>query len=498
MYISTRSNYNKVTAAEAIKLGMVPTGGLFVPENIPVLSAEKIKNFKDKSYNDIAQEIFSLYLHDYTQSEIKECVSKAYNTTNFDDVSFTPLVKLNDHTYIMELWHGPTAAFKDMALQILPHFLSLAIKKTGVENEVVILVATSGDTGKAALEGFKDVPGIRIITFYPYKGVSKIQELQMNTTEGENTYVVGVHGNFDDCQTTVKEIFSNEEFKQMLLENGIELSSANSINWGRLLPQIIYYFASYSELLKKGDIKEGEKVNFVVPTGNFGNILAGWYAHKMGLPVNKFICASNENKVLTDFFQTGKYDKRREFKKTNSPSMDILVSSNLERFLYEITDHDGDKINNWMNDLNNQGYFEVDEDTKRKIQQIMYGNFTNEEQTKNVIKETFENYKYTLDTHTAVALKVYDNYIKETKDKSKTIIDSTASPFKFNEAVLEALTNKTRINQSEYESLDQLSKISGLNLHFGLKDLDKKPILHKKVCKKEEIPSIIKDILNIK
>ena len=497
MYISTRDNYEKVTAAQAIKLGMVPKGGLFVPEQIPALSAEKIKSFKEKTYKQIAQEILSLYLEDYTQKEIKESINSAYNTDNFADSSFTPLHKLRDNIYIMELWHGPTAAFKDMALQIMPYLLSLAIKKTGVNNEIVILVATSGDTGKAALEGFKDVAGIKIIAFYPHEGVSKIQEVQMNTTEGKNTHVVAVQGNFDDCQNSVKEIFSDDEFKNKLLENGYELSSANSINWGRLLPQIVYYFASYSKLLTKGDISEGEKVNFVVPTGNFGNILAGWYAYKMGLPVNKFICASNENKVLTDFINTGVYDKRREFKRTTSPSMDILVSSNLERFLYEITEHDGEKINNWMNDLKEKGYFEVDEESKEKIKKIMHGDFATEEQTKETIKETFKNDNYTLDTHTAVALKVYDNYVQQTADNSKTIIDSTASPFKFSESVLSALSGEDFTSLNEFESLTELSRITGLKLHSGLEGLDKKEILHSTICKIDEIPRVITEILNV-
>lgn len=497
MYISTRSNFNKVLASEAIKMGMVPTGGLFVPEVIPALKDAEINNFSNKTYSEITESIFSLYLDDYSLEEIRGCIDRAYNQNNFDHKELAPLHKLNDHTFILELWHGPTAAFKDMALQMLPQLLSLAIKKTGVDKEIVILVATSGDTGKAALEGFKNVEGTKIIAFYPNGGVSKIQEVQMNTTEGKNTYVVGVDGNFDDCQTAVKKIFADNSFKELLATKGFELSSANSINWGRLLPQVVYYFKAYSELLKTDKIKEGEKINFVVPTGNFGNILAGWYAYKMGLPVNKFICASNENKVLTDFFKTGVYDREREFKKTNSPSMDILVSSNLERFLFEITGHDGEKISKWMNDLNTKGSFEIDKETKEKIDEIMLGGYADEKETEETINSVSKNNKYTMDTHTAVALKVYKDYKEATKDETKTVIDSTASPFKFNESVLEAMGQKVE-GLNEFKLLDKLSEVSGLDIHFGLKNLDQKPILHNRKCEKENIKNSIEEILAIR
>lgn len=498
MYISTRNNYQEVSAAEAIKLGMVPTGGLFVPKKIPVLSEKEISDLVGRSYQEIAQKVISLYLDDYTPEEILECVQKAYNQENFQHPQIAPVRKIYPDTFILELWHGPTAAFKDMALQIMPHLLSKAISKLGHTKEVVILVATSGDTGKAALEGFKNVPGIRIIVFYPYKGVSKVQELQMSTTDGNNTHVVAVKGNFDDCQSKVKEIFADVEFKSLLEEKGFELSSANSINWGRLLPQIVYYFSAYLNLVSTGELVFGEKVNIVVPTGNFGNILAGWYAYKMGLPVNKFICASNENKVLTDFFQTGIYNRNREFKQTNSPSMDILISSNLERFLFEITNHDWEKITQWMKELQEKGEFSVDKTTFESISEILESGFAGEKETLATIKKTFEETGYTLDTHTAVAVKVYEDYKQATGDKTKTIIDATASPFKFNASVLEAIKGPEAVeNKDEFQILEELSKVSGQEIHPGLKDLDMKPVLHEKVCGKEEIKDIIKRILKL-
>lgn len=498
MYISTRNNYDKVSAAQAIKLGMVPAGGLFVPEQIPVFSPSEILALQGSTYQEVAEKIFALFLEDYSLAEIRACVEKAYNEGNFTHPQIAPLFKLNDRTFILELWHGPTAAFKDMALQIMPHFLSLAVKKVQAGKEIVILVATSGDTGKAALEGFKNVPGIKIIVFYPHQGVSRVQELQMNTTDGGNAYVVAVRGNFDDCQNAVKNIFADGEFKSLLSEHDYELSSANSINWGRLLPQIVYYFYAYLNLLQQGEIKTGEKINFVVPTGNFGNILAGWYAYQMGLPVNKFVCASNENKVLTDFFNTGIYDRNREFKQTNSPSMDILISSNLERFLFELTGHDGQRIKTWMEELNKTGRFQVDAETKKAMDEIMAAGFATERETLETIKEVFAVTGYTLDTHTAVAVKVYGDYRKKTGDMHKTVVDATASPFKFNASVLEAIKGQEAVNgKDEFEILEELGKISGMPLHPALKDLDKKPILHKRVCAKGEIKEVIREILGL-
>ena len=495
-YISTRGNFRAVKAAEAIKLGMVPEGGLFVPTSIPKISLEEIEKLMDKNYQEVAVEIIGKYLTDYTLDEIRDCVDQAYNQESFGHPDVAPLVKLTEEMSILELWHGPTAAFKDMALQILPHFLSKAIKKVGSEKEIVILVATSGDTGKAALEGFKNVAGIKIIVFFPHHGVSKVQELQMTTTDGNNTYVVAINGNFDDCQSAVKEIFADKDFVHKLSEEGFELSSANSINWGRLLPQIVYYFWAYLGLVKKGELELGERMNIVVPTGNFGNILAGYYANQMGLPINKFICASNENKVLTDFLNEGVYDRRREFFKTNSPSMDILISSNLERFLFEITGHDGQKVDQWFEQLKEDGIFEIDADSKAKIQAMMLGDFASDADTLTTIKETFESNNYLLDTHTAIAVKVYQDYLAKTGDQTKTVVDATANPYKFVSSVLEAVKGSGNLGtEDEFMMLEELEKISGLKLHIGLQDLNKKLVHHEKVSEKTNIKAVVEEIL---
>ncbi len=497
-YISTRGNFGKIDSAEAIKLGMVPSGGLFIPEEVPAFSEEAIRSLIGKSYCEVAFEILKVYLTDYTEEEIRQCIDGAYNEKNFDDPSMAPLYKLNDSAYIMELWHGPTAAFKDMALQIMPHFLSKAITKVGSDNEIVILVATSGDTGKAALEGFKNIPGIKIIVFYPHGGVSKVQELQMTTTDGNNTYVAAVKGNFDDCQNAVKEIFGDRRFNEYLVQNGYELSSANSINWGRLLPQIIYYFYAYLDLTAKGSVGFGDKINFVVPTGNFGNILAGYYAYRMGLPINKLICASNENKVLTEFFETGEYDRNREFIRTNSPSMDILISSNLERFLFELTGHDGKKISDWLYELSTKGSFTVDSGVRERINEILSAGYANQDETLETINEVFDKSGYTVDTHTAVGIKVYKDYAAKTGDKTVTVIDSTASPYKFNTAVLEALEGPDSVEgKDEFSILDELSRVSGTDIHPGLKNLDTKPVKYDKVVEKEQITDVVKEVLGL-
>lgn len=495
-YISTRGNYERVESAPAIKLGMVPVGGLFVPETAPVIKPEEIFALAGGGYREVAEKIISLYLTDYLAEEIRDCIDKAYSTANFDTPDIAPLVKIDETMSILELWHGPTAAFKDMALQIMPHFLSKAIKKLDTGKEVVILVATSGDTGKAALEGFKNVPGIKIICFYPHGGVSKVQELQMATTDGNNTYVVAVKGNFDDCQNAVKEIFGSRVFNEALIADGYELSSANSINWGRLLPQIVYYFWAYLGLLDRREIAPGEKVNFVVPTGNFGNILAGYYAYRMGLPVHKLICASNENKVLTDFFTTGEYDRRREFKQTVSPSMDILISSNLERFLFEVTGHDATKINQWFKELNEAGSFRIDTETKGKIDEILSAGFATEPETMAAIKTLFTEHRYTLDTHTAVGVKVYRDYLAATGDRTKTVVDATASPFKFNTSVLQAIAGEAALTGlDDFAMLEKLSEVAGMEIHPGLRGLDKKPVLHTAVSEKENIRDEIEKIL---
>lgn len=498
MYISTRNNYPKVSAAQAVKLGMVPSGGLFVPEKIPRLSPEEITALQGKSYQEIAQKILPLYLDDYTDREIADSIAAAYNESRFADPSVAPLKKVTERTFVLELWHGPTAAFKDMALQIMPHLLSRAIRKAGSAKETVILVATSGDTGKAALEGFKNVPGVKIIVFYPYQGVSKVQELQMSTTDGANTHVVAVKGNFDDCQSAVKGIFGDNGFRALLDEKGFELSSANSINWGRLLPQIVYYFHAYAALMGQQEIKPGEEINFVVPTGNFGNILAGWYAYAMGLPVHKLVCASNENKVLADFFAGGTYNRNRPFIQTMSPSMDILISSNLERFLFEMSGHDGAALSGWMEELNARGSFTVGKEIKEKIEQILAAGYATEEETLATIKKYFEAAGYTLDTHTAVGMKVYEEYAHAAADKRKTVLDATASPFKFNTSVLKAIKGEEAVlGKDEMVILEELSETTGMPVHPSLRDLDKKPVLHSRVCAKTEIKDVVRQILGL-
>ncbi len=494
-YISTRNNIEPVSAAAAIARGMVPNGGLFVPESIPQLSAEEIAAMAGKTYQELAQWILGKYLTDYTAEDIADCVQGAYNT-NFDTPEIAPTVKLNDKEYILELWHGPTAAFKDMALQLTPRLLVKAIEKLDLQQEVIILVATSGDTGKAALEGFKNVKGTRIIVFYPAHGVSKVQELQMVTTDGDNTYVVGVEGNFDDCQSAVKEIFADRALEDKLAQHGYQFSSANSINWGRLLPQIVYYFAAYLNLVDKQAITYGTPVDFVVPTGNFGNILAAWYAGQMGLPVGKLVCASNKNQVLADFFASGVYDRRREFYQTNSPSMDILISSNLERFLFAMTGNDGDKVAAWMDALKNEGIFTVDAETKANIDQFMVGGAADEAQTLQMIGQCYDESKYVLDTHTAVALKVARDYRADSSSENIAVVDSTAHPCKFVSSVLSAFAGVEK-KESELEMLEQLVALTGISQHKGLQDLDKKPVLHNVVCEKEEIANVVQHILNV-
>ena len=495
-YISTRGNFPPVSVAAAVKTGMVPAGGIFLPETTPVFTKEQLSALYGYDYIDMAREILAPYLDDFFASELMESLKAAYSVSNFYHKQITPLVTLNEKLHILELWHGPTAAFKDVALQLMPYLLTLSAAKIAGQKELVILVATSGDTGKAALEGFKNVPGIKIIVFYPYGGVSRIQELQMVSTDGDNTHVAAVRGNFDDCQNAVKELFADRSYNQALLEEGFEFSSANSINWGRLAPQIVYYFRAYADLLTKKVIKEGEKINFVVPTGNFGNILAGWYAEKMGLPINKLICASNVNKILTDFFRTGLYDRRRELKLTSSPSMDILISSNLERFLFETTGRNGKKTAAMMEDLQEKGFFSVEEETVRDIRKFIAAGFADEEETLGAIREVFDKYGYLLDPHTAVGYKVLGDYVKETGDKTVTVLNATASPYKFGVSVLQALRGKEFVRDiDEFTALRQLEEISKVPLHPGLRDLDKKPVLHREVCEKTELRKTVKKIL---
>lgn len=496
-YISTRNNYKNVESAEAISLGMVPEGGLFVPEKIPELTEQKIIEMKDKNYQELAVWIFKEFLSDFTEKEIRESVSEAYKKENFPADEKTPLIKLKNNTYILELWHGPTAAFKDLALQILPQLLLQSVEKLGIENEIVILVATSGDTGKAALEGFKDLEGVKIIVFYPEDGVSRVQEDQMKTTAGNNTAVVSLKGNFDDCQTAVKNVFADKDFKEKMEHNNYQFSSANSINWGRLLPQIVYYFKAYFESIKKKGIKAGEKINITVPTGNFGNILAGYYAYRMGLPVNKFICASNDNKVLTDFFETGVYDIERDFIKTISPSMDILISSNLERFLFEMTDHDSQKINNWYQELKQNNKFEIDQQTKEKIKNLFTGHYCTESEAKSQIKSTYEEFNYLLDPHTAVAVNSLVKYRQKNHDLKTAVITSTANPYKFSRAVLESLTGE-KSGRDEYRIIEELKQLTGVEIHRGLKDLENKESRHDHSSNKDSLKEKITEILKLK
>lgn len=497
-YNSTRGLADKVFSAEAIKTGIAVDGGLFVPERITTVTNEEIEAMLTMTYQERALCILRKFLIDFTEEELKECVYGAYSEEKFTSKNIAPLHRLNENISVLELWHGPTCAFKDMALQILPHFLVKACKKTGEKNEIVILVATSGDTGKAALEGFKDVEGTKIIVFFPVEGVSEVQRMQMITQEGNNVWSVAVKGNFDDAQSGVKKIFTDNELVQKLSESNIKFSSANSINWGRLVPQIIYYFSAYADMVNSKDIDFGEKVNFVVPTGNFGNILAGFYAMQMGLPINKLVCASNDNNVLTDFISSGTYNRNREFKKTISPSMDILISSNLERLLYELTGHNGEQVGTWMNELTNKGAYSVDEKIKKEIQRIFWAGYAGEDETLNTVKCVYDEYSYLIDTHTAVAVDVYDKYVISTGDMTKSIIVSTASPFKFNESVAKAVIEENKTSgMDEFEILDLLSNECGVPVPPGLIGLAHKEILHKTLCDKDNMKETVLDILKV-
>ncbi len=495
-YNSTRNSSVKVSSAEAITQGISAEGGLFVPESIPEITFDDIKKIGEMKYADRAAFVFSKFLTDFTEAEIHYCTDNAYSTKNFESDSIAEIAHLFDGTYMLELWHGPTCAFKDMALQILPYFLTTSVKKINLDKKIVILVATSGDTGKAALEGFKDVEGTSILVFYPEDGVSPMQKRQMKTQEGSNVGVCALKGNFDDCQTGVKKIFTDADVKKQLDDNGMMFSSANSINWGRLVPQIVYYISSYAELVKDGEITLGEKVNIVVPTGNFGNILAAYYAKHMGIPVNKLICASNINNVLTDFINTGVYDRNRHFYPTVSPSMDILISSNLERLLYIMTGKNDTLISEWFGKLSAEGKYEVSDDVKAKLSEEFCAGFCDDEQTKATIHEIYEKYSYTCDTHTAVAVKVYEDYKKSTGDATKTIIASTASPYKFSAAVLEAIEGKTS-DISEYEKVDRIAELSDIPVPSALADLKNKPERFNDVIDKNDQKAYVLKTLGI-
>lgn len=488
-YKSTRNSSVNVTSAQAIAQGISKDGGLFVPSELPKITLDDVKALGDMTYAQRAFFVFSKYLTDFTETEIKYCVESAYNTKNFDSENIAELAHLFDGTYMLELWHGPTCAFKDMALQILPYLLTTSAKKLELNKKIVILVATSGDTGKAALEGFKDVPDTEILVFYPDDGVSAMQKKQMTTQEGKNVNVCAIKGNFDDAQNGVKAIFTNQEIAAELEKNGMMFSSANSINWGRLAPQIIYYISSYAQLVKDGEIALGDKINIVVPTGNFGNILAGFYAKKMGIPVNKLMCASNANNVLTDFLNTGVYNRNRPFHTTISPSMDILISSNLERLLYHLSGENDAQIREWFGALASEGKYEVSDSVKEMLKEEFYAGCCDDVQTKECIKEIYDKYSYTCDTHTAVAVKVYEDYKAATGDETKTIIASTASPYKFSGSVLDAMGIDT--DSDEFELVEKLSEASKIPVPASLAELKNKDIRFKEIIDKTEMKDFV-------
>ncbi len=496
-YISSRGQAAYVQAAEAIKMGIAPDGGLFVPKAMPNLSEKVIETMFHQTYQERAAYILSLFLTDFNREEIDFCVNSAYNLKNFAQEKVAPLVKLNDKLHVLELWHGPTSAFKDMALQILPYLLTTSAAKTGEENEIVILVATSGDTGKAALAGFSDVDKTKIIVFYPADGVSEVQRRQMITQEGANVFVAAVRGNFDDAQSGVKEIFTDPALGAFLAKNNLKFSSANSINWGRLLPQIVYYVSAYLDLRANGDINPDQAINIVVPTGNFGNILAAYYAKRMGIPINKLICAANQNNVLTDFINSGIYDKNRSFEKTISPSMDILISSNLERLLFELTNHDSERVSTWMAELNGKGKYEIDENTHHIIRELFWSDYASDAETIATINQVWQGHGYLLDTHTAVAMNVYEKYIKSTRDDTVTVIASTASPFKFGSSVAQAIIPDKLGEEDEFGILNVLTKEVGISIPDGIRDLDKKNILHKKITEKDKLEATVLEFLGL-
>lgn len=494
IYSSTRNAKEKVTASQAILKGLADDGGLFVPDRIPSLDVT-IDELADMNYQETAYAVMKQFLTDFTEEELKDCIRKAYDS-KFDTKEIAPLVE-SDGAYYLELFHGPTIAFKDMALSILPHLLITAARKNQVKNDIVILTATSGDTGKAALAGFADVKGTKIIVFYPKNGVSPIQEKQMVTQKGDNTYVVGIHGNFDQAQTGVKKMFQDKELAAQMDAAGFQLSSANSINIGRLVPQIAYYVYAYAKLYKKGEIAKDEKINVVVPTGNFGNILAAFYAKNMGLPIAKLICASNENKVLFDFFRTGTYDKNREFMLTSSPSMDILISSNLERLIYRIAGNDAAKNKELMTALTSDGAYAITEEMKEQLADF-YGNYTSEAETAKVICDLYDKTGYVIDTHTAVAAGVYKKYKEETNDtETKTVIASTASPFKFTRSVMDAIDKEKYDSMTDFELVDELSRIGHVAVPKAIEEIRTAKVLHDTVCEVAEMPEVVKKFLAI-
>ena len=493
LYKSTRDAEKTVTASQAILKGLADDGGLFVPVSIPKLPVS-LGELKEMTYQEIAYTVMKEFLTDFTEEELKSCIAKAYDS-KFDTEEIAPLAKVED-AYYLELFHGATIAFKDMALSILPHLLTTSAKKNQVKNEIVILTATSGDTGKAALAGFADVEGTKIIVFYPKNGVSRVQELQMVTQKGDNTSVVAIHGNFDNAQSGVKAMFENKELEKELNEAGYQFSSANSINIGRLVPQVVYYVYAYAKLLQNEEIAEDEEINVVVPTGNFGNILAAYYAKNMGIPIAKLICASNENKVLYDFFQTGTYDRNREFVLTTSPSMDILISSNLERLIYKISGEDARKDTDLMTELKTKGSYVITGEMKANLADFAAG-YATEEQVAKTIHDIYEDTGYVMDTHTAVAATVYKAYREDSKDDRKTVIASTASPYKFAGSVMSAIDPKYK-GQDDFKLIEELQKVSGTELPNAIKEIMNAEIRHNTECDVDQMEQTVKNILGVK
>ncbi len=484
-YIGTRDKNIRYKASEAILKGICPDGGLFIPEEMPVME-KSIEELAEMDYRNLAYEVMSLFFTDFTEDELRYCINNAYDS-KFDTDKIAPVVE-KDGVYFIELFHGKTIAFKDMALSILPYLMKTSAKKNNIDKEIVILTATSGDTGKAALEGFANVEGTRIIVFYPDGGVSPVQRMQMVTQKGKNVCVAAITGNFDDAQSAVKSIFTDAEMIKELDDKGFMFSSANSINIGRLIPQVAYYWYAYCQLVKDGKIKVGDKINFTVPTGNFGNILAGYFAKKMGLPVNKFVCASNSNKVLYDFFKTGTYDKNREFILTTSPSMDILISSNLERLVCMLTSQE--ETAKLMKSLAEKGEYSM----TAKADDIV-GEYADEEETATAIRTMYTNADYVLDTHTAVAYAAYNKYIKESGDTTPTVIVSTASPYKFAKDVCTAIDEKYK-DCDPFELMKELEKISGVKIPAPVVDIEKREVLHNNLCEREKIKDFVRAQLN--
>jgi threonine synthase len=498
-YRSTRGGCAPVGAAAAVFRGIARDGGLYTPETVPQISLAEIQQWSDQGYQEVALAILSRFLTDFPSDALRTMLATAYAVpAKFDRKQVTPTVFLRDKSYVLELWHGPTCAFKDVALQLLPHLMTKAGELTGASREIVILVATSGDTGKAALEGFRDVPGAKIVVFFPEDGVSPMQRLQMVTQEGANTYVVAVKGNFDDAQAGVKQVFTDPEMIARLAAKGMAFSSANSINWGRLAPQIVYYFYGYLELCRQGALSFGDRLNITVPTGNFGNILAAYFAKAMGLPLGKLICASNANNVLTDFINTGVYDRNRPFYATVSPSMDILISSNLERLLYYLCGGKSETVRGWMTDLKNHGRYQTDQATNAKIRKDFYAGFASEEETLATIAAVYDDTGMLLDTHTAVGEAVYQKYRQATGDSTPVLLAATASPFKFNASVLRAIKDPGAIEgKSEFELLAALSQMASQPIPPRLRDLEHKPVRHRTVCERDGLAKAVRTILGL-